>query len=436
MLAPLFLAIRYLRPTRSFISVITVISMLGVVLGVGVLVTVMSVFKGWQIEFRKMLLGFEPHVMVMRLHNGGEGGPEAPQASGWRELREKLAKDSRFLAATPVAEGNVVVENQGVLQGMPVLGLQPAPDNALIQKLTKHLKEGTFDLEDDNIVLTDQQAREVGAKIGDTIVVHAADSVRQFITDVREIPEDADDAKRAEKLDNVTILSKDLKLTGILRADTAGTRGYVPLHIAQEFFDLEGEVSGIELELPDPEAAEDLMERTYIDGTLPPQWGWRTWNQEHAVMLESVENQRVMMYFLLLFIMLVAAICVMNTTITVTVKKRREIGILTALGTRAWQIIAIFVAQAGFVAFIGVIGGILGGFAVLSVRNAFREWLASAFKLDLFPKDIYFLSEIPAHTDFADLSIICSTAVFLCLLAAVIPSFFAARVDPAVALRD
>mgnify|MGYP000022221934 FL=1 len=76
------------------------------------------------------------------------------------------------------------------------------------------------------------------------------------------------------------------------------------------------------------------------------------------------------------------------------------------------------------------------GFAVLAIRNDFREWVASAFHLDLFPQDIYFLSEIPAHTDFADLSIICTTAVVLCLIAAVIPSFFAARVDPAVALRD
>jgi lipoprotein-releasing system permease protein len=435
-LAPLFLAFRYLRPTRSFISVITVISMLGVVLGVGVLVTVMSVFKGWQIEFRKMLLGFEPHVVVMRLHNGGETGPESPQATGWRELRDKLAKDKRFLAATPVAEGNVVVEKEGSLQGLPVLGLTPDKDNALATKLAKHLKEGTFDLNDDNIILTDQQARDIGAKLGDTIVVHASASVRQFIADVREIPEDAADEQRAEKLDSVSILSKDLKLAGILRGDTAGTRGYVPLNIAQEFFDLDGEISSIELELPNPDAAADLMEAAYTDGTLPPQWGWRTWDQEHADMLQSVENQRVMMYFLLLFIMIVAAICVMNTTITVTVKKRREIGILTALGTRAWQIIAIFVTQAGFVAIIGVIGGIVGGFAVLAVRNAFRDFLASFFKIDVFPKDIYFLSEIPAHTDFADLSIICSTAVFLCLLAAVIPSFFAARVDPAVALRD
>lgn len=436
MTAPLFLALRYLRPTRSFISVITVISMLGVMLGVGVLVTVMSVFKGWQIEFRQMLLGFEPHVVVMRLHDGGDTGPESPQATGWRELRDKLAKDKRFLAVTPVAEGNVVVEKEGSLQGLPVLGLTPDKDNALAQKLAKHLKEGVFDLNDDNIILTDQQARDIGAKLGDTIVVHASASVRQFIADVREIPEDAADEQRAEKLDNVSILSKDLKLTGILRGDTAGTRGYVPLNIAQEFFDLDGEVSSIELELRDPESAAGLMEAASMDGTLPPQWGWRTWDQEHEDMLQSVENQRVMMYFLLLFIMLVAAICVMNTTITVTVKKRREIGILTALGTRAWQIIAIFVTQAGLVAVLGVLGGILGGFAVLSVRNAFREWVASTFHLDLFPQDIYFLSKIPAHTDLADLGIICCTAVVLCLIAAVIPAFFAARVDPAVALRD
>lgn len=153
-------------------------------------------------------------------------------------------------------------------------------------------------------------------------------------------------------------------------------------------------------------------------------------------MLESVENQRIMMYFLLIFIMIVAATCVMNTTITVTMKKRREIGILTALGTRAWQIIAIFVSQAAIVALIGVVTGIIGGFAVLSVRNDFRDWVSRVFHIDLFAKDIYFLNEIPAHTDFADLAIICGTAIFLCLLAAVIPSWFAARVDPAVALRD
>lgn len=429
--APLFLALRYLRPTRSFISVITVISMLGVMLGVGVLVFVMSVFSGWQREFRQMLIGFEPHAMVQPMNSRDE-----PAASQWREVRKTLAAHPEVASAVPIAEGVVFVENESSLQGVRVIGMADEADNALLQKLKKHLKEGKFDLKGDSIVLSDKFAREIGAKIGDTLVVHAAESVDQFIQQVREIPEDTEEKKRAEALDNVTVLSKDLTLVATLRADTAGLRGYVPLHIAQEFFNLDSNVSGIELELKDADNAEPILDAIYRSGGIPETWGWNTWVQEHGPMLESVENQRTMMWFILLFIMLVAAICVMNTTITVTVKKRREIGILTALGTRAWQIIAIFVSQAGIVALFGVVAGLGGGFFFLGIRNWLRDQIAALTGRDIFPQDIYFLSSIPAHTNLADLLTICTTAVALCLLAALVPAWFAARVDPAVALRD
>ncbi|MDP1591562.1 MAG: ABC transporter permease, partial [Prosthecobacter sp.] len=411
--APLFLALRYLRPTRSFISVITVISMLGVMLGVGVLVFVMSVFSGWQREFRQMLIGFEPHAMVKPMNERDD-----PAASQWREVRKALAAHPEVASAVPVAEGVVFVENEGSLQGVRVIGMADEAENALLQKLKKHLKEGMFDLQGDSIVLSDKFAREIGAKIGDTLVVHAAESVDQFIQQVREIPEDAEEKKRAEALDNVTVLSKDLTLVATLRADTAGLRGYVPLHIAQEFFNLDSNVSGIELELKDADNAEPIMDAIYRSGGIPETWGWNTWVQEHGPMLESVENQRTMMWFLLLFIMLVAAICVMNTTITVTVKKRREIGILTALGTRAWQIIAIFVSQAGIVALFGVVAGLAGGFFFLSIRNNLRDLISKLTGRDIFPQDIYFLSSIPAHTNLGDLLTICTTAVALCLMAA------------------
>ena len=433
--APLFLALRYLRPTRSFISVITVISMLGVMLGVGVLVFVMSVFSGWQREFRQMLIGFEPHAMVQPV-SAHEGEPGGPKPVDWRELRKTLAQRPEVVSAVPVAEGYVVVENTGNLQGVSIIGMTDDKDNALLQKLTKHVKAGKFDLQGDTIILSDKFAKEIGAKVGDTLVVHAADSVNQFIRQVREIPEDTEEKKRSEALDNVTVLSKDLTLVATLRADTAGLRGYVPLHVAQEFFNLDSNVSGIELELKDPDDVERVMDKIYLSGVVPESWGYRTWIQEHGMMLESVENQRTMMWFILLFIMFVAAICVMNTTITVTVKKRREIGILTALGTRAWQIIAIFVSQAGIVALVGVLAGLAGGFFVLGIRNWLRDQIASLTGRDIFPQDIYFLSSIPAHTNLSDLLTICTTAVALCLMAALVPSWFAARVDPAVALRD
>ncbi len=459
--APLFLALRYLRPTRSFISVITVISMLGVMLGVGVLVFVMSVFSGWQREYRQMLIGFEPHAMVEPL-GSMEGEPGGPKPVDWRELQKKLAQRPEVVSAVPVADrtrdghlGILVVENDSNLQGVSVIGMTDDQDNALLQKLKKHIetdalgktktlnekgeavyRQGKFDLRDDTIVLSDKFAKEIGAKVGDTLVVHAAESVNQFIQKYREIPENEDKKKRAAALDDVTILSKDLTLIATLREDTAGKRGYVPLHVAQEFFNLDSDISGIELELKDPDNADRVMTTMYQSGALPESWGYRTWEQEHGMMLESVENQRTMMWFLLLFIMLVAAICVMNTTITVTVKKRREIGILTALGTRAWQIIAIFVSQAGIVALVGVVAGLAGGFFVLSIRNWIRDQISAITGRDIFPQDIYFLSSIPAHTSISDLLIICTTAIALCLMAALVPSWFAARVDPAVALRD
>lgn len=439
--APLFLALRYLRPTRSFISVITVISMLGIMLGVGVLVFVMSVFSGWQQEFRKMLIGLEPHVMVQPMEEGA--------GDQWREVLQTLASSPHVVSALPVAEGVVVVENASGLQRVAITGTKDAPDNALLQKLKKHVRAdakgvidsknprlGEFDLTEDTIVLSDTFAEALGAKVGDTLVVNADESVKAFVRKVRDIPENASKSARAEALDNVTVLSKDLKLIATLRTDTAGARGYVPLNIAQEYFNLESNISGIELELKDPEHPDAVMQEIARSGALPHTWGWLSWEREHGPMLDSVQNQRVMMWFILLFIMLVAAICVMNTTITVTVKKRREIGILTALGTRAWQIVAIFVSQAGIVALVGVIAGLIGGFSFLAIRNWLRDLIVDFTGRDIFPQEIYFLSSIPSNPDPLDLSLICLVAVSLCLLAALVPAWFAARVDPAVALRD
>jgi lipoprotein-releasing system permease protein len=134
--------------------------------------------------------------------------------------------------------------------------------------------------------------------------------------------------------------------------------------------------------------------------------------------------------------MVVAAFCVMNTTITVTVQKRREIGILTALGTRAGQIIGVFMAQAAFVSILGIILGLIGGGLFLHWRNEIRAWVADLTGRDFFSQDIYFLSSIPSEIQAADLLSICGVAVLLCLLAALWPAWVAARVDPAVALRD
>ncbi|HEY1084115.1 MAG TPA: ABC transporter permease [Prosthecobacter sp.] len=438
--APFFLALRYLRPKRSFVSIITFISVLGVMLGVGVLVVVMSVFKGWQVEFKKLLLGFEPHVvMTQEARYTGEvpEGAPPPFRSNWREVLKQAQAWPGVVSATPMAEGGVAVrlENSDP-EGAELFGLRADADSALLRKLEKHITKGKFDLKGDNIIITDRLAKKLNIKMGDVLSVLASDTIRQMIQDLRAAEETQDaEAARAARAE-IVVLPRDLTVVGIVRADTAGERCYTPLNVAQELFNLEGDVSGIELELADPEQAEAFAYRVYEKEDLPVDWSVRTWNSTHGTQLQAVENQQSLMYFLLFFIMLVAAICVMNTTITVTVQKRREIGILTALGSRSRQIIAIFLAQAGVVASLGILAGLAGGMTVLHFRNDLRRALSQATGRDFFPQDIYFLSEIPAHVQVTDLASICGLAVVLCLLAALIPAWFAARVDPAVALRD
>ena len=438
--APLFLALRYLRPKRSLVSIISLISVLGVMLGVGVLVVVMSVFKGWQVEFKELLLGFEPHVvLVQEARFTGELPPGAPEPfrSQWREVLKQMQKTPGVLSATPMAERMIAARTANSdPEGVELFGLQDSPDNGLLRKLSKHLIEGEFNLKDDNLIITDKLAKKLGVKVGDVLSILASDTIRQMISDLRTAEESTDPQAAEAARDEIIVLPRDLTVVGILRADTAGERCYAPLFVAQELFNLDDDVSGIEIELADPSQADAFAEGLYDGDALPIDWNVRTWTTEHGSRLQSVENQQSLMYFLLFFIMLVAAICVMNTTITVTVQKRREIGILTALGSRSRQIIGIFLAQAGIVALVGIAFGLLGGMTVLHFRNDLRDFISRATGRDFFPQDIYFLSEIPSQVQLVDLSSICGLAIVLCLLAALIPAWFAARVDPAVALRD
>jgi lipoprotein-releasing system permease protein len=432
-----FLALRYLRPKRSFVSVITLISVLGVMLGVGVLMVGMSIFKGWQVEFRKMLVGFEPHVLLTR-----QQIPPAPDGAemkktSWREVLAMVENRTGIISATPVTNGYLAIESETEPQIANGFGLLPEGGSALQKKLLKHLTEGEFNLDGDNIIISERLAGKLKVKIGDVVVVHSSDNLRKMMGEVREIEEKAKEAGEDADFDGVTILPQELTVVGLMRGDTMGERAYFPLHIGRDLFNLEGDdVSGIEIELGDPDQAESLRAALFEMPEFPLDWEVRLWSDGAGSLLQMVENQKSLMYFLLLIIMVVAAFCVMNTTITVTVQKRREIGILTALGTRVGQIIGVFMAQAAFVSILGIILGLIGGGLFLHWRNEIRSRVADLTGRDFFSQDIYFLSSVPSEIQAADLLSICGVAVLLCLLAALWPAWAAARVDPAVALRD
>jgi lipoprotein-releasing system permease protein len=149
-----------------------------------------------------------------------------------------------------------------------------------------------------------------------------------------------------------------------------------------------------------------------------------------------MQNEQSMMQFVLSIIALVAAFSVMNTTITVTTQKRREIGVIAAIGGRREQIIQVFIFQAAFVGLIGTLIGLGGSLLVLWLRNDLREWLTMLTGGQVHAVEGVFLSSIPSHLQAPDVILTCTVSVLLCLVAGFIPAWFAARVEPAAALRD
>lgn len=441
--ASLFLGLRYLQPKRSFVSIITIISVMGITLGVAVLIVVISVMKGFEQDFKQLLIGFEPHVLVVQ--DTPIEGLEQGENSRWQKVLPELKKLPGVTSAAPFAAGMVFLEHNSEPTGVEVYGLPDSGAESMVAKLSKHLvpsekgePEGSLDMEGDNIVINDQVAGQLGIRIGDKVTVWATSNMQQLVAKVREAGEGKSEKEKAEAFDQVgkLILPQDLTVVGILRSDATWGRCYLPLHIAQELFSLKGRVHGIGIELKDAHAARSFAQQLIDSGSLPPDWGTNTWMDRHGSRLAAIQNERVMMWFVLSFVILVAAFSVATTTLTVTVQKRREIGILTALGARVSQIVGVFMTQASVVALLGTVLGYISGTIFLHYRNAIRDGLSTYFNVQIFPKDIYFLAEIPAYTQTQDVVIICSVSVVLCLLAAFLPAFFAARVDPAVALRD
>jgi lipoprotein-releasing system permease protein len=438
--ASLFLALRYLQPKRSFVSIITMISVLGIMLGVGVLIVVISVMKGFEIEFRNLLLGFEPHIVIEQMEPmRDEAGKVVTKSVPWQQVRDKIKSLPDTNSVAPFAAGMSFLKFHGKPKAIEVHSFDPADAPDVVKKLERQIMEdqGSFDLSSSNhLILSEGIARDMGIRVGDKVTLYASTNLKEVFERFDAVEKLTDDAAKARAYDemNEIVVPRELHVTGLLNSDTTGERNFVALDVGAELMNPDGTVRAIGVELKDGNKVDEFKE--LLQKNLPDDWYATTWTERHQQRLAAVQNERVMMWFVLSFVILVAAFSVMNTTITVTVQKRREIGILTALGASVKQIVRVFMLQALVVAVLGTVLGWLGGLTFLYFRNDIRSFLAERMNVDVFPSDIYALSSIPSHTLPSDLVLICGTSVVLCLLAALIPAYFAAKMDPAVALRD
>ncbi|MBL9132997.1 MAG: ABC transporter permease, partial [Verrucomicrobiaceae bacterium] len=290
---------------------------------------------------------------------------------------------------------------------------------------------GSLNLRDGDLVTSDMQAAELNAHSGDKLAIYASSNVTDAVRRFRTASDISDEEKRHLAYKDIKLHPLEIQLLGYLRSESAGHYAYATQATAQKVFGFGDKITGALIEVRDPNDIKTFHQRLLDEKIIPEGWKVVLWTDVGDARLAAMSNERFMMFFILGIIGLVAAFAVMNTTITVTTQKRREIGVLTALGTRQGQIIRIFVSQAAVVGVGGTLAGLLGSGIVLTYRNQLRALLAGGES-----SEGLFLATIPAHIDPFFITCTCVGSILLCLLAALPPAWLASRVDPAVALRD
>ncbi|MFV1994319.1 MAG: FtsX-like permease family protein, partial [Verrucomicrobiales bacterium] len=422
--------LRYLKPKRTFVSVITLISVFGVTLGVSILIIVISVMTGFEREIKEKILGFEPHILVTS---------EVPLES-WPQLIEEFNAMPEVVETTPFVQGQVILEFDSRRRAPQIRAIDPGL-GAQLERLESLVPDGygSFDLNGDNAVIGEALARALGIYVGDKITVYSPENIDDVLEALDQVEQSRQRGEEASDLVanlRQMILPLELEVTGIFdsgRWDFNSEFIFVPLHVGQELYSLGPAVHGLAVQTADPYRAHDT--KVAILRSNHQALNAYTWMDMNRQMFSAVDMERKMMFFLLFFIIIVAAFCIMNTMITVTVQKRREIGLMSALGAQKHQIIRIFLFQGFVVGVFGTLSGLASGLLFIRYRNAIIYWLSNTFGLTIFPEDVYLLGALPAVVVPRDVIIICGAAVLTCLLAARLPARFAARLEPAKALR-
>ena len=422
--APTFLALRYLRPKRSFVSVITLVSLAGVAVGVLMMIVVKSVMLGFDADFRETLLGSEAHLRLER----GEDSAPAREADVLAQARAH----PQTLSASPYAGGILYARLGDYQAGFPVLGFAPGEAAAPVEKVRRHLLEGDLTLADGTVVLSDFASRALGAKLGDEISVYDSQAVNRAARQFKAAMDETDAEKKKALHRAIRLGSRPLRVAGIFRGESGGLTGYTSLATGRELFHLAPDaITGVALELRDPYAVPTVAEALAFPG-----WKARTWLDEGEARLAAMRNEQILMTVILWIIAVVAAFAVMNTTITVTTQKRKEIGVLTALGCRTRDIVRLFTIKAAIIGGLGVALGVALSLLVLWLRNDLRALIAQATASQVHAIEGVFLAEIPARLSWLNVGLAAGGSFLLCLLAGFLPAWFAARLEPAEALRD
>ena len=407
----LFVGLRYTRAKRRnhFISFISLISMLGVALGVAALIVVLSVMNGFGNELRDRILGVVSHVTIT-----GERGA----LDDWAGLGERLGGGSLVVGSAPYMQGQGMLSHGKATSGVLVRGIDPAREPAVSEigrKLTagtlEDLKPGEF-----GIILGRELAWKLGVELGSTLTL---------ITPQGQVTA----AGLLPRLKRFTVVG--LFEVGMYEYDS----GLALLHIedAALLYQMPGQVSGLRLKLTDiyaaPAFGQDLRDR------LGAEFRVRDWTREHANFFRALKIEKRMMLIILLLIVAVAAFNMVSSLVMLVTDKQADIAILRTLGLSPRGVMGIFMVQGSIIGVIGTLSGVAGGILLVLNVEAAVHFLEQMLNFTFLAKDVYYITDLPSDIRVDDVLTITSASLLMGLLATLYPAWRAARIQPAEALR-
>jgi lipoprotein-releasing system permease protein len=403
---------RYLRSThrRGFVSFVALMSVCGLMLGVATLIVVLSVMNGFERELRSRILSVTSHATLMGLDG---------TLTDWQSLQQRVQQQPGVQAVVPYIESQAMLANGQRMAGAEVRGVLPQEERRATG-LARHLIAGSLsDLRDGSyaIILGTALAHEINARVGDSVVLIAPEGTA---TPTGVVP-------RMRRF-HVTGLFK----SGMYEFD----RGLALVHLADAARLLRmGEgVTGLRLALDDPLRAPTTVRRIAL-ALGGPGYYVSDWTQDHANFFRSIEITKSMMFVILLMLVAVAAFNIVATLVMIVKEKQTDIAILRTLGVGPANVLLTFAVQG---VLIGLAGTLLGAALGALLADNLQELVAGLEHLlgtQFLDARVYYMSDLPAYVEGADVLRVCGVAFILCVLATLYPAWRASRTTPAEALR-